>query len=83
MFIKGKQQRSLVATVASVTTGPTVSTRPVSDSHSGEAAEKDAGRTDYGWDTAGQQSCVCVLKCVSHFDEASLGTHTHTQILVL
>lgn len=53
VFIKGNQQRSLVATVASVTTGCTVSSRPVSDNHSGDAAEKDVGRTDYGWDTAG------------------------------
>lgn len=44
VLIKGNQQCSLVATVASVTTSCTVFARPVSDNHGGEAAEKDVGK---------------------------------------
>lgn len=43
VFIKGKQQRSFVVKAVSVTTGCAVSTKPVSDNHGGEAAEKMFG----------------------------------------
>lgn len=47
VFVKGKQQCSFVAKVVSVTTSCAISTKPVRDNHSGEAAEKDLVKLFY------------------------------------
>lgn len=60
VFVKGKQQRSFVAKVVSVTTGCAISTKPVRDNHSGKAAEKDLVKLFYKITIRTQQHSSCV-----------------------